>query len=74
MNPINASGGTASKVNTDTDGNDLNFRFRHGSNDTMNALFVDGHCGDFRTKKSNLGPILPNGGELTLKYIYLDQP
>jgi prepilin-type processing-associated H-X9-DG protein len=76
MDCVDASGGAGSnaRVNTDQDGNDRNFRFRHGTNDTMNALFVDGHCGDFHTKKSNLGMILPNGGELTLKYIYLDRP
>jgi prepilin-type N-terminal cleavage/methylation domain-containing protein/prepilin-type processing-associated H-X9-DG protein len=62
------------KVNTDQDGNDRNFRFRHNGNLVMNALFCDGHVSTFATTKRNFSTNPPRGGELTCKYIYLDHP
>jgi len=79
MFPVSASGATppVSFVNTDQDNNDRNFRFRHGKNDTMNALFGDGHGGTFYASKNQLAPKLsppPNGGSLKYGNVYLDRP
>ena len=64
-------------VNKDVDNNDRNFRFRHGRNDTMNALFGDGHVGSFTATKNNLAPKTsppPNGGSLKYGNVFLDRP
>lgn len=77
MTAINASGGTPAKINSDMDGNDRNFRFRHGKNDVLNALCVDGHVQSFRTTAARLATTAlpyPNGGELQHKNIMLDTP
>lgn len=77
MNARNASGGAAAKINSDMDGNDRNFRFRHGKNDVLNALCVDGHVQSFKTSAAKLSPTAlpwPNGGELQHKNIMLDAP
>ena len=39
-------------TNTDTTNNQGNIRFRHGSNNTANALMFDGHVQSFRINKS----------------------
>jgi prepilin-type N-terminal cleavage/methylation domain-containing protein/prepilin-type processing-associated H-X9-DG protein len=78
MRPVAADGQTPhiSWVNKDLDGNDRNFRFRHGkSNDTMNALFGDGHVGSFTTSKQKLAATpVPLGGSLTYANVFLDRP
>jgi len=61
-------------VNKDVDGNDRNFRFRHGRNDTMNALFGDGHVGSFLTSKSQLAARPPLAGSLKLSNFFIDKP
>jgi len=68
------AGTSNAKVNTDQDGNDRNFRFRHGGNLIMNALFCDGHVSTFTTTKRALAGNPPRGGELTCKYLFLNQP
>jgi len=75
MNAINLGGGAAAAVNTDNAGNDHNFRFRHGSkNDTLNALFVDGHVSTFNASASELASANPTGGSISRSNIYLDTP
>jgi prepilin-type N-terminal cleavage/methylation domain-containing protein/prepilin-type processing-associated H-X9-DG protein len=76
LTPMDGSGATPPRsfVNKDVDGNDRNFRFRHGRNDTMNAMFGDGHVGSFTTSKSQLAATPPLGGDLKLSNIYLDRP
>ena len=61
-------------ANKDTDGNDRNFRFRHGKDDTMNAAFGDGHVASFQASKKNLSGNTPNGGSLHYGNIMLDFP
>jgi len=74
MNACNLSGGAPGPVNSDIVGNDANFRFRHGAQDALNGLFVDGHVTSFRTSAANLASSPPNGGDLTCGYIQLDKP
>jgi prepilin-type N-terminal cleavage/methylation domain-containing protein len=80
MTPVDAAGATppVSFVNKDLDGNDRNFRFRHGkNNDTMNVLFGDMHGGSFVATRNNLVVTpgkTPNAGELQYKNIMLDRP
>lgn len=78
MVALNASGGAPARINSDLDGNDRNFRFRHGREDTLNALCADGHVQSFKTTQANLAATntnpYPNGGELVYKHIMLDQP
>jgi len=76
MTAEDASGAatTNAKVNTDLDGNDRNFRFRHGTNDTLNALCCDGHVATFKTSLKNLTAATPNGGDLTCGNIMLESP
>jgi prepilin-type N-terminal cleavage/methylation domain-containing protein/prepilin-type processing-associated H-X9-DG protein len=63
-------------TNTDQDGNDRNFRFRHLRNTTLNALFADGHVATFQTAKKNLDgsppTVPPNGGSLLRGNIMID--
>jgi prepilin-type processing-associated H-X9-DG protein len=42
-------------ANTDSADNDQNMRFRHGRNDSLNALFLDGHVGAFKISKNVAG-------------------
>jgi type II secretory pathway pseudopilin PulG len=76
MTPVDASGATPPVVfvNRDVDGNDRNFRFRHGKNDTMNALMADMHVTSFTTSKNNLKLNPPHAGSLTYRNIMLDHP
>jgi prepilin-type N-terminal cleavage/methylation domain-containing protein/prepilin-type processing-associated H-X9-DG protein len=79
MYPVSAQGATppVGFVNKDLDNNDRNFRFRHGRNDMMNALFGDGHVGSFTATKNNLAPKPsppPNGGSLKYSNVFLDAP
>jgi prepilin-type processing-associated H-X9-DG protein len=78
MTPVDAAGATPPLVfvNKDVDGNDRNFRFRHGRNDTMNALFGDGHVATFQSSKNNLSPTAkpPNAGSLTYSNIFINVP
>ena len=79
MFPVSAQGATppVSFVNKDLDNNDRNFRFRHGKNDSMNALFGDGHVASFYASKNQLAARLsppPNGGSLKYGNVYLDLP
>jgi prepilin-type N-terminal cleavage/methylation domain-containing protein/prepilin-type processing-associated H-X9-DG protein len=76
MRPVDAQGATPPVifVNRDVDGNDRNFRFRHGKNDTMNAVFGDGHVGSFTTSKQKLSGPQPNGGSLRYINIFLNRP
>jgi len=77
MTPYSAQTGGPSSLamtNTDQDGNDRNFRFRHRSNDLLNALFADQHVATFATSKRNLTTAPPNGGELTRGHINLNKP
>jgi prepilin-type N-terminal cleavage/methylation domain-containing protein/prepilin-type processing-associated H-X9-DG protein len=79
MAPVSAQGANPpiSFVNKDLDNNDRNFRFRHGKNDTMNALFGDGHVGSFYASKNQLAPKQsppPNGGSLKYINVFLDRP
>jgi len=76
VRPVSAQGGTppASFVNKDLDNNDRNFRFRHGRNDSLNALFGDMHVSSFETSKRRLSTSPPNGGSLQYKNIMLDRP
>jgi prepilin-type N-terminal cleavage/methylation domain-containing protein/prepilin-type processing-associated H-X9-DG protein len=79
MFPVSAQGATPPVVfvNKDLDNNDRNFRFRHGRNDMMNALFGDGHVANFTASKNNLAARMsppPNGGSLKYINIFLDRP
>jgi prepilin-type N-terminal cleavage/methylation domain-containing protein/prepilin-type processing-associated H-X9-DG protein len=79
MTPTAGDGSVANKAwaNTDRDGNDRNFRFRHGRNDMMNALFGDGHVVSLTTTKSKLAPTAKpyqNGGTLTYGNVFIDRP
>jgi len=76
MTPVDAAGATPPLVftNKDLDGNDRNFRFRHGKSDMLNALFGDMHVSSFQTSKKNLTPPKPNAGSLQYKNIMLDRP
>jgi hypothetical protein len=76
MTPVDASGQTppVSFVNKDLDGNDRNFRFRHGRSDTLNALMGDMHVTTFQTSKKRLTSTPPNGGSLQNSNIFLDRP
>ena len=72
--PVNMS---SSNINQDVVANGRTFRFRHGRDDKMNALFVDGHVGTFTTSAKNLSPSaspFPNGGDLQNQNILLDHP
>jgi len=75
LTPVDGGGATPplAFVNKDVDGNDRNFRFRHGRNDTMNALFGDGHVGTFSTTKGQLAARPPTAGSLKLSNFYLDR-
>jgi prepilin-type N-terminal cleavage/methylation domain-containing protein len=79
MFPVSAQGATppVSLVNKDLDNNDRNFRFRHGRNDTLVALFGDGHVNSFVATKNNLAPRPsppPNSGSLKYINIMIDRP
>jgi prepilin-type N-terminal cleavage/methylation domain-containing protein/prepilin-type processing-associated H-X9-DG protein len=79
MRPVSASGANppAVFVNRDVDDNDRNFRFRHGRNDTMNALMGDGHVTSFTADKNDLKPVVsppPTSGSLKYSNIMLDRP
>jgi len=76
LRPVDAAGATppAIFVNRDVDGNDRNFRFRHGKNDTMNALMGDGHVTSFTTTKTKLSGPTPTAGSLTYSNVFLDRP
>jgi len=77
LTPYSAQTGAPSPLtmtNTDQDGNDRNFRFRHIKNDTLNALFVDFHVASFKTTPNKLAASPPTGGDLTCGAILLPQP
>ncbi len=80
MTPMDASGASPPVifVNRDADGNDRNFRFRHGkNNDTMNVMFGDMHVTPVQASKNNLKPVTnppPNAGSLVYKNIMIDRP
>jgi prepilin-type N-terminal cleavage/methylation domain-containing protein len=76
MTPVDASGANPPVIftNRDVDGNDRNFRFRHGKNDVMNALMGDMHVTQFTTSKKNLSANPPLAGSLTYNNIMLDRP
>jgi prepilin-type N-terminal cleavage/methylation domain-containing protein/prepilin-type processing-associated H-X9-DG protein len=76
MYPVDGGGATppAIFVNRDVDGNDRNFRFRHGKNDTMNALMGDGHVTSFTTTKTKLSGPTPTAGSLTYRNVFIDRP
>jgi len=76
MTPVDASGANPPLVfvNKDLDGNDRNFRFRHGKSDTLNALFGDMHVSTFQTSKKKLSSTPPNAGSLQCRNIMLDRP
>ena len=59
-------------INTDQIGNDNNTRFRHGKNNEMQCLFVDGHVSTFHTTAANLAAPTPNAGDFTEANIMLD--
>ena len=62
----------ASKI--DILGNDWNLRFRHGKNDTMNALMADGHVTSFHVTTNGLRQNPPVAGDLFMLNINLDNP
>ena len=76
MRPVSAEGANPplAFTNKDLDGNDRNFRFRHGKNDTLNALFGDMHVATFETNKRRLSSNPPNGGSLQNRNIMIDRP
>jgi prepilin-type processing-associated H-X9-DG protein/prepilin-type N-terminal cleavage/methylation domain-containing protein len=79
LTPINAQTGSASTptaafINTDRDGNDRNFRFRHNNNTVLNALFCDGHVTSFKITNKNLQVTPPTAGDLKCGNILLDRP
>jgi hypothetical protein len=76
MTPVDAAGANPplSFVNKDLDGNDRNFRFRHGRNDMLNALFGDMHVSNFETTRKKLTSSPPSGGSLLNRNIMLDRP
>ena len=76
MTPVDAGGANPplAFTNKDLDGNDRNFRFRHGRSDTLNALFGDMHVATFQTSKKRLSSNPPNGGSLVYRNIMLDRP
>jgi prepilin-type N-terminal cleavage/methylation domain-containing protein len=76
MRPVDAQGANppVSFTNKDLDGNDRNFRFRHGRNDSLNALFGDMHVASFQSNKRRLSSNPPNGGSLLNRNIMLDRP
>jgi prepilin-type N-terminal cleavage/methylation domain-containing protein len=76
MRPVDAQGANppVAFTNKDLDGNDRNFRFRHGRSDSLNALFGDMHVSGFQTSKKRLSSTPPNGGSLLNRNIMLDRP
>jgi prepilin-type N-terminal cleavage/methylation domain-containing protein len=76
LRPVDASGANPPLVfvNRDVDGNDRNFRFRHGKNDTMNALMGDMHVITFQTTRNNLKLAPPVAGSLQYRNIMIDRP
>jgi prepilin-type N-terminal cleavage/methylation domain-containing protein/prepilin-type processing-associated H-X9-DG protein len=79
MRPYDAATGVSSLKVTNIDtsdpnanGNDRNIRFRHGKNDTMNALLGDGHVAQFHTTKHNLAQNPPNAGDFKCLNIFID--
>jgi prepilin-type N-terminal cleavage/methylation domain-containing protein len=76
MSPVDAQGANPplAFTNKDLDGNDRNFRFRHGRSDTLNALFGDMHVASFQTSKKRLSSSPPNGGSLQNRNIMIDRP
>ena len=76
MRPVDAQGANPplAFTNKDLDGNDRNFRFRHGRSDSLNALFGDMHVASFQTSKRRLSSNPPNGGSLLNRNIMLDRP
>jgi type II secretory pathway pseudopilin PulG len=76
MRPVDAQGANPpiSFVNKDLDGNDRNFRFRHGKNESLNALFGDMHVGSFQTSRKKLTSTPSSGGSLLNRNIMLDRP
>lgn len=62
----------AQYVNTDSDQNPLNFRFRHFRDTSMNALMIDGHVESFRfDKRKPLND--PNVTTLLRRNVYVNR-
>lgn len=77
LTPVNSSGAAAdyNLLNKDSTGNDRNFRFRHGRDDTMNAVFIDGHVESFTLSKSDLAARpSPRAGNLLYKNVWTSVP
>src|SRR4051812_46858999 len=76
IRPVDAAGANPplTFVNRDVDGNDRNFRFRHGKSDMMNALMGDMHVTTFVTTRNNLKLAPPVAGSLTYSNIMIDRP
>jgi prepilin-type N-terminal cleavage/methylation domain-containing protein/prepilin-type processing-associated H-X9-DG protein len=77
LTPVNSSGAATNYdlLNKDTTGNDRNFRFRHGRDDTMNAVFIDGHVESFGLTKGALAVRpSPLAGSLQYKNVWTSVP